>query len=120
MVKWAGHTNKHNIWLDIDEMEYDELIAEFEAASALSAHVQVDPQDTLQTDAEVAVQSAKMFGPDDVFAKQACADLIDRQSMAGTVDDYLQGYKREICNILRRRMTLQDPKDFFLRNGDPI
>ena len=49
----------------------------------------------------------KVFGPDDVFAKQACADLINRQSMAGTVDDYLPGYKKEICNILRRRMTLQ-------------
>ena len=48
--------------------------------------------------AEVDVQSAKMFGPDGVFAKQACADLIDRQRMAGTVDDYLPGYKREICN----------------------
>ncbi len=64
----------------------------------MSAHVKVDPQNTLQTDAEVAVQSAKVFGPDDVFAKQACADLIDRQGMhmAGTVDDYLpaEGIRR--------------------------
>ena len=69
LVKWAGYTNKYNTWLDIEEMECDELIAEFEAASALSTHVKVDPQDTLKTDAEVAVQSTKMFGPDDVFAK---------------------------------------------------
>ena len=113
LVKWAGYINKHNTWLDIDEMDCDDLIAEFEAASALSAHVKIDPKNTLQTDAEVAAQSAKVFGPDDVFAKQACADLIDRQSMAGTVDDYLPGYKQEICNILRRRMTLQDPKQAY-------
>ena len=68
-----------------------------------------------QTSAEVAVQSARVFGPDDVFAKQACADLIGRQSMAGTVDDYLPGYKEEVCNILRRRMTLQDPKQAYNR-----
>jgi hypothetical protein len=33
--------------------------------------------------------------------------------MAGTVDDYLPGYKKEITNILRRRMTLQDPKQAY-------
>ena len=44
-----------------------------------------------------------------MFARQAVAELISRQSMAGTVDDYLPGYKKEITNILRRRMTLQDP-----------
>ena len=87
-------------------MECDDLIAEFEVAPALSAHVKIDPNDTLQTDAEMAVQSAKVFGPDDVFAKQTCADLIDRQSMAGIGDDYMPGYKKEICNILRRRMTM--------------
>ena len=59
------------------------------------------------------MQSAKTFGPDDVFTKQACADLIDRQSMAGTVDDYSPGYKREICNVLCRRMTLQDPQKAY-------
>ncbi len=29
LVKWAGYINKHNTWLDIDEMECDDLIAEF-------------------------------------------------------------------------------------------
>jgi hypothetical protein len=29
--------------------------------------------------------------------------------MPGVVDDYLLGYKTEISNILRRRMSLQDP-----------
>ena len=38
LVKWAGYTNTHNTWLDNYEMECDELIAEFEAASVLSAH----------------------------------------------------------------------------------
>ena len=116
LVKWAGYINKHNTWLDIDEVECDDLIAEFEAASALSAHVKIDPKDTLHTDAEVAEQSAKVFGPNDVFARQACAELIARRSMASTVDDYLPGYKKEICNILpflRRRMTLQDPKQAY-------
>ena len=42
-------------------------------------HVKVDPQDTLQTNAEVAVQSAKTFGPSDALVKQDCAGLIDRQ-----------------------------------------
>ena len=69
--------------------------------------------DTLHTDAQVIAQSDKVFGPGDVFARQAVAELISRQSMAGTVDDYLPGYKKEITNILRRRMTLRDPKQAY-------
>ena len=38
LVKWAGYINKHNTWVDLDDMDCDDLIAEFEAASALSAH----------------------------------------------------------------------------------
>ena len=77
-------------------MECDDLIVEFEAAPALSAHVKVNPKDTLHTDDEVTAQSDKVFGPGDVFARQAVAELISRQSTAGTVDDYLPGYKKEI------------------------
>ena len=66
----------------------------FEVASVLSAHVKVNPRDTLHTDAEVTAQSDKAFGPGDVFARQAVAELISRQSMAGAVDDYLPGYIR--------------------------
>ena len=113
LVKWAGYINKHNTRIDLDDMECDDLIAEFEAASALSAHVKVNPRDTLHTDAEVTAQSDKVFGPGDVFARQDVAELISRQSMAGTVDKYLSGYKKEISNILRRRMTLQDPKQAY-------
>ena len=101
LVKWAGYNNKHNTWIDLDDMECDDLIAEFEAASALSAHAKVNPKDTLHTDAEVTAQSDKVFGPGDVFARQDVAELISRQSMAGIVDDYLPGYKKEITNILR-------------------
>ena len=32
LVKWAGYNNKQNTWIDLDDMEYDHLIAEFEAA----------------------------------------------------------------------------------------
>ena len=52
LVKWAGYNNKHNTWIDLDDMECDDLIAEFEAASALSAHAKVNPKDTLHTDAD--------------------------------------------------------------------
>jgi hypothetical protein len=109
LIKWVGYNNKHNSWVDCDDMKCDELIAEFECASALSASVQIDPRDTLQTESEVTEQSSKVFGPGDVFAKQAVAELMQRQSMPGVVDDYLLGYKTEISNILRRRMSLQDP-----------
>ena len=27
LVKWAGYNNKHNTWIDLDEMECDDLIA---------------------------------------------------------------------------------------------
>ena len=57
-VKWAGCNNMHNTWIDLDDMECDDLIAEFEVASALSAHVKVTPNGTLHTDAEVIAQSA--------------------------------------------------------------
>ena len=71
LVKWAGYNNKHNTWVDLDDMHCDDLIAEFDCASALSAVVKIDPKDTLQTDAEVAEQSSKVFGPNDDFARQA-------------------------------------------------
>ena len=111
LVKWVGYNNKHNSWVDLDDMNCDDLVAEFECASALSAVVKVNTDDTLQTEAQVVEQSGKVFGPGDVFARQAVQELIDRQSLSGVVDDYLPGYKTEICNILRRRMTLQDPKE---------
>ena len=38
-VKWAGYNNKHNTWIGLDDMECDDLIAEFEGASGMSAHV---------------------------------------------------------------------------------
>ena len=50
-----------------------------------------------------------MFGPSGVFARQAVAELMQRQSMSATFDDYLPGDKVEMMNILRRRMSLQDP-----------
>ena len=110
LVKWAGYSNKHNQWLDLDDMDCDELIAEFDAASALSATVKIEPSDTLQTDAEVSLQSSRVFGPNDEFAVLAVKELMHRQGLGGQVSDYLPGYKKEICNILRRRMSLQDPK----------
>jgi hypothetical protein len=39
LVNWVGYSNKHNSWVDCDDMKCDELIAEFECASALSASV---------------------------------------------------------------------------------
>jgi hypothetical protein len=111
LVKWVGYNNRHNRWIDLDDMGCDDLLAEFECASALSAVVKVDPKDTLQTDAQVIEQSRKVFGPDDTFAKQAVQELMNRQSLSGTVSDYLPGYKKEIINILRRRMSLQDPTE---------
>ena len=44
LVKWTGYNNKHKTWIDLDDMECDDLIVEFEAASALSAHVKVNPR----------------------------------------------------------------------------
>ena len=110
LVKWSGYNNRHNTWVDLDDLSCDDLIAEFDCASALSAVVRVDPKDTLQTEAQVTEQSKlrKVFGPDDCFAKQAVSELMRRQSMSGTVDDYLPGYKNEIANILRRRMSFQE------------
>ena len=36
LVKWAGYINKHNTWIDLDDMECDDLIAEFEAVFSVS------------------------------------------------------------------------------------
>ena len=60
----------------MDDMNCDDLVAEFECASALSAVVKVDPKDTLQTEAQVIEQSSKVFGPDDMFARQAVQELM--------------------------------------------
>jgi hypothetical protein len=83
----------------------------------LSAVVKIDPRETLQTDAEVLLQSSKVFGPNDEFAILAVEELMQRQGMSGQVSDYLPGYKKEICNILRRRMSLQDPKQALSVRG---
>ena len=53
---------------------------------------------TLMLTAEVTAQSDQVFGPGDVFARQAVAELISRQSMAGTVDDY--------CQVIRRKYLI--------------
>ena len=65
LVKRVGYNNKHNTWIDIDDMSSscNDLIDEFDCASALSASVTVDPKDTLQTESQVAEQSGKVFGP---------------------------------------------------------
>ena len=47
LVKWIGYNNRHNTWVDLDDMQCDDVIAEFDCASALSAVVRVDPKDTL-------------------------------------------------------------------------
>ena len=49
-----------------------------------------------------------------MFARQAVAKLMQRQPMLGTVGGCLPGYKVEIMNILRRRMSLQDPSKLKL------
>ena len=61
----------------------------------------------------MTAQSDKALGPGDAFARQAVAESISGQSMAGTVDDCLPDYKKEIVDIPRRRMTLQDPKQAY-------
>ena len=76
LVKWAGYSNTYNTWVDLDDMQCADLIAEFDAASALSAVVKIDPKETLQTNAEVLVQPTKVFGPNDEFAILVVKELI--------------------------------------------
>ena len=44
-----------------------------------------------------------------------------RQKLSGLVDDYLPGYKKEICNILKRRLILQDEGNYSeIKNAHQI
>jgi hypothetical protein len=66
---------------------------------------------SLQSDEEVTRQSEILFGLDDIHARTAVSRLMGRQKLAGVVDDYLPGYKAEICNVLKRRLILQNSPD---------
>ena len=79
-------------------MSCNDLVDEFDWASAMSASVTFDPRDTLQTESQVTEQTGKVFGPSDVFARQAVTELMQAQSISDIVDDYLLGYKVEIMN----------------------
>ena len=106
LVKWLGYSNKHNEWLYLHDLFCDDLIDKFESQTVL-AGIEIRRK-SLQSEEEVSRQSAILFGPDDCYARLAVCRLMHRQGLAGTVDDWLPGYKSEICNVLRRRLILQD------------
>ena len=111
LVKWAGYNNRYNCWRDLCDLQCDDLIADFESHSALNA-VAVPGESAahgvLQTDAEVDRQSVVVFGEADCDAVIAVRRLMNRQGLEGTVADYLPGYKKEVRNVIRRRLVLQD------------
>ena len=111
LVKWQGYNNRYNCWRDIADLQCDDLIADFESQTALNAMAvpgESSTHDCLQTDAEVDKQSATVFGEDDCHAVIAVRRLMNRQGLEGTVSDYLPGYKKEVRNVIRRRLVLQD------------
>jgi hypothetical protein len=110
LVKWLGWNNRYNVWKYQDELDCDDLIKEFHDQSE-SAHASIERQ-CLQTDAEVERQSCILFGENDCHAITAVSRLMARQKLSGLVDDYLPGYKKEICNILKRRLILQDEGNY--------
>ena len=96
---------------DLCDLQCDDLIAEFESHSALNAVAvpgESAAHDVLQTDDEVDRQSAVVFGEADCDALIAVRRLMNRQGLEGTVSDYLPGYKKEVRNVIRRRLVLQD------------
>ena len=54
----------------------------------------------LQPEEEVERQSSVIFGPNNSDAKTAIRRLMNRQGLAGEVDEYLPGYCNEMKNIL--------------------
>ena len=47
-----------------------------------------------------------LFGENDKYAIEAVSDLIARQSLSESVEEFLPGYKREIVEMLKRRLRL--------------
>jgi hypothetical protein len=104
LVKWKGWNNRYNQWKTEDELECTELMKQFEEAQITSDASAC----MLQTEEEATKQAAIMFGPDDEYAKTAVKRLIAKQKLTGTVEEFLPGYKKEILNIMQRRMSLKD------------
>ena len=97
----------------------DDLINEFESQTALVG-LEIKRK-SLQSEEEVARQASILFGPDDSHARTAVARLMSRHKLDGLIDDYLPGYKAEVCNVLRRRIILQDtPSAAELRKSEHI
>ena len=106
LVKWLGWNNRYNVWKDEDELDCDDLIEDYKSESA-HASIEIERK-CLQTEEEVNRQSGVLFGENDCHAITAVSRLMARQKLSGSVHGYLPGYKKEICNILRRRLILQD------------
>ena len=49
-----------------------------------------------------------MFGEAGCDAVIGVRRLMNRQGLEGTVADYLPGYKKEVGDVVRRRLVLQD------------
>ena len=112
LVKWKGYNNRHNTWRCIDDLECDGLIGDYESKHVSSSAYIADPQfHPLQTKEEVDRQSKLLFGEDDSLALKAVESLMKKEGRKGSPQEYLEGYKAEIQNILQRRMKLQDPAE---------
>ena len=109
LIKWVGWNNRFNVWRYADELDCPDLIAAYEQESAM-AGIEIVRQ-SLQTEEEVEKQASVLFGPNECHAIEAVTRLMRRQGLGGPVSEYVPGYKKEICNILRRRLILQSSTD---------
>jgi len=102
LVKWKGYNNRFNVWRSVDELTCDDLISEYESTHgvALNAIAPIEVNNLAITQANM------LFGENDKYAIEAVSDLIARQSLSESVEEFLPGYKREIVEMLKRRLRL--------------
>jgi hypothetical protein len=108
LVKWKGWNNRFNVWRGIDELNCPDLITDFESSHA-SIAIEVMTEIQIANTAES--QAVELFGEDDCRAREAVSQLMSKQGLEGTVDSFLPGYKKEIGEMLKRRLRLLGPSE---------
>ena len=76
--------------MSVDDLQCDELIAEFESRQTESA-LFARPLTALECEAVVTAQSSQLFGVDDEEAIKAVEHLMKKQKLEGTPAEYLPG-----------------------------
>jgi hypothetical protein len=108
LVKWKGFNNRHNVWRGVDQLACDDLITKYESDHA---SVAIEVMTEIQVASIAESQAVELFGEDDCRAREAVSRLMLKQGLEGTADSFLPGYKKEISEMLKRRLRLLGPSE---------